>query len=231
MLDNAYRTTGISAGAALNLSGAQYDANGNLFRRSNNGIAEIYGYDSLNRLTTADGAFGARGYQYDDNGNRLGKQVDGSPVTYTYGPASNRQATVDGITVALDDNGNILNDGNYQYGFTAHNRLSQASAATTVVARYRYNGLGQRTAKTVGDRTVYFRYGLSGELLVELDDAGVVRKEYIYLNGQPLALLAAASTAPAGPPQEHILDNGDAAFSVTGNWTGSTGVAGYLHLR
>ncbi len=53
-----------------------YDANGN--PTSVNSGQETYGYDDVNRLTTAGGPFGTLSYSYDQVGNRLGRGIFGS---------------------------------------------------------------------------------------------------------------------------------------------------------
>ena len=55
---------------------------------------------------------------------------------------------------------------------------------------YTYNGLGQRTSKIVAGSSLTFTYGLNGELLSESD--GTTTLDYVYLNGQPLAVIDAA---------------------------------------
>ncbi|MBI3560575.1 MAG: RHS domain-containing protein, partial [Gammaproteobacteria bacterium] len=48
--------------------------------------------------------------------------------------------------------------------------------------------LNQRITKTVNGITTTYVYGLNGELLAELDPAGVTQVEYYYLNGVPVAV-------------------------------------------
>ena len=191
IVDSAYRASGISAGIALDLSGIQYDANDNLALRNSNGVAESYGYDNLNRLETADGAFGTRGYQYDANGNRLEREENGVLTPYSYEPGANRMAAIDDVSIALDANGNTLGNGNQTYAYSVHNRLVEASDTTGLLGQYRYNGLGQRTSKTSNSETINYTYGLNGELLVEFNTANQSGKEYIYLGDRLLAMLSA----------------------------------------
>ncbi|MBI3560569.1 MAG: RHS domain-containing protein [Gammaproteobacteria bacterium] len=48
--------------------------------------------------------------------------------------------------------------------------------------------MNQRITKTVNGITTTYVYGLNGELLAELDPAGVTQVEYYYLNGVPVAV-------------------------------------------
>ena len=76
--------------------------------------------------------------------------------------------------------------------YTADNRLASVPAK----ADYKYNGLGQRVYRLVkvpgaigqGSKRSYI-YGRRGELLAELGPTGQVTREYVYLNGEPLAML------------------------------------------
>ena len=66
-------------------------------------------------------------------------------------------------------------------------------------AEYVHNGLGQRVIKAVsGGDTIHFHYGLGGELLLESRTDGSTVREYVYLNGRPLAMLADGT--PDGTP-------------------------------
>ena len=59
----------------------------------------------------------------------------------------------------------------------------------TLMASFAYNGLGQRVAKARPDGSgESFLYGTDGALLAETDQAGTVLVEYLYLNGQLLAI-------------------------------------------
>jgi len=65
-----------------------------------------------------------------------------------------------------------------------------------VQARYTYNGRGERVKKEAGDEGVYFHYDLNGRLLAETEAEGQTLKEYLYLEGMPLAMVAMQTTKP-----------------------------------
>lgn len=192
-LDSAYRLTAISIPGVISVNGMDYDGNGNLTRRYFNSTAENFSYDALDRLDTASGLFGNRDYDHDKNGNRT-RLVENSLATgYGYTSGSNRLASETAWSYTRDPNGNttarLAADGQgWQYGYTRHNRLASATWRGQLKASYAYNGLGQRTSKTGASQTDY-RYGTDGALLAELDASGNVMREYIHLNGQPLAML------------------------------------------
>ncbi|HEY9199455.1 MAG TPA: RHS repeat-associated core domain-containing protein [Gammaproteobacteria bacterium] len=185
--DTAYRMQSQSIPGVLALSYPQYDANGNLSTRADTLTSsnESYAYDALDRLDSASGPFGARDYGYDKNGNRTA--LDGT--TYAYTPNSNRLDSIGSTDVLLDANGNTLNKGAWTFDYSAHNRLTAAHVDGTLAATYAYNALGQRIAKTKPDGTGrHFLYGADGTLLAETDVDGNLFNEYIYLDGQPLAV-------------------------------------------
>ncbi len=62
---------------------------------------------------------------------------------------------------------------------------------------YTYNSLNQRTQKLASGTTTNYVYGLNGLLYGEYTSAGALAREYIYLNGQPLAQVNTGSPETA----------------------------------
>jgi RHS repeat-associated protein len=60
-------------------------------------------------------------------------------------------------------------------------------------ATYTYNAYNQRTKKVTGGVTTHYVYGPGGLMLGEYTTAGVMNREYVYLNGAPLAQVTAGS--------------------------------------
>ena len=191
--DTAYRLVRQLIPSVLQLDYLNYDANGNLGQRDASGtgpvVSDFYTYDSLDRIDAAAGAFGSGwDYDYDRNGNRI-MGNEGRPVSLGYETNSNRLDQFGSNDVILDVAGNTLVKGNWSYGYTVHQRLHSASHAGELVVDYAYNGLGQRITKNIsagsGRR---FLYGPDGKLMVEMDSGGTILMEYIWLNGQVLAV-------------------------------------------
>lgn len=252
-LDSAYRLTSQTVSNTLDLGYTAYDANGNLESRTGTANANAsFVYDTLNRLVTAGGVFGSRDYVYDLNGNRITLVSDGTTTSYGYSPNSNRLVTETGWTYTRDANGNttgrLKSDGSGEgrsYDYNSHNRLVSVTDHRLVTSgkgrkkttslqdiplvSYLYNGLGQRYEKRVeGSNPLEFRYGTDGALLAELDGAGGVIREYVYLNTQLLAVLDPGA-APAGNGAEIIIDNGDAPPGWTARNGNKSYGTGYLY--
>ena len=107
------------------------------------------------------------------------------------------------------DGGNAGNAGavgsadSFIYG--ENNRLKEAGIGGSPLATYSYNGRGERVKK-LGTATTYYYYDSNGQLIAELDGSGNTVREYVYLGGQPLALITAGNvytihTDHLGTPQ------------------------------
>lgn len=230
-LDTAYRLATQSVPGVLERGYTRYDGNGNLETWTDAlfGGGSNFAYDTLNRLDSGSGFFGARDYDYDLNGNRTQLVSDGATTNYGYIPQTNRLNIAGGWSYTLDTNGNTTHklaaDGlGLVYTYNSHNRMvAVAERSITGSARkgknmkpvigdvmqvaYDYNGLGQRVIKTLADGAVtQFLYGTGGLLMAELDGTGVVMREYVYLDDQLLAVLDPQG-AQAYPAADVIVDN------------------------
>ena len=138
-------------------------------------IEITYLYDPLHRLTQADDSSGSYfHYTYDSNGNRLTETIPAGTKTSSYDVA-NRLISVDGVSYAWDDNGNLANNGVYQYEYDHANRLTKVkNQAEATLATFTYNGLGDRIAE---DNT-HFVLDLNAGLTQVLQD-----ETYMYLYG------------------------------------------------
>ena len=196
--DTAYRLQAQSTPGVQAIDYPQYDANGNLRQRTNSLSAQSdsFSYDALDRLDIAAGGFGTRDYDYDKNGNRTRLNRNAAVTNYTYNANSNRLAGATNTSVQLDAAGNTTFYGNRYHVYTPGNRLRETHLNWQLQGSYVYNGLGQRLNKTAAGKTTRFGYGLDGALLVE-SSTGRTR-EYIYLDGQPLAVLDSVAVADAG---------------------------------
>ena len=102
------------------------------------------------------------------------------------------------------------------------NRLHAVSDGVGTLGTYTYNGRGERVKKAAGATVTYYQYDVSGQLLAESDDDGNTLREYVYFNGMAVALIDVTGSG-AGT----VMDNDGCGFSVDGDWTRESTVAGY----
>lgn len=161
---------------------------------------QSYTYDANNRLTgaTLGGFPGVLSYVYDFNGNRTSFGNNGTTLTNSYAPSSNRLQSYEIAPGAAADPvwdaaGNLINDGQgLALAYDAKDRLAQANA-TGLSVSYAYDALGQRVEKNVQSGSnpgiERYVYDTSGLLLGVYDANGHPIEETAYLDDQrPVAL-------------------------------------------
>ncbi len=152
---------------------------------------QLFSYDPLDRLETAQGNYGNLAYSYDPVGNRTTETNPTGTNTYSYDTNSQQLDSITGntnSTLSYDANGNLITQDSTTYSYSDLNRLAQATnnGQTT---DYLYNGRGERTVKQGQTSTTLYHYDQSGLLLAETDEQGNSIRDYVYLNGQRLAIL------------------------------------------
>jgi RHS repeat-associated protein len=167
--DKNYQISAISAGAILNRTYTP-DNVGNIKLISDqldSTRSQSFDYDDLYRLSrTRTGASAAQD-------------------SYHYYAGTNRLQTVTGDHAELiqyDADGNTTS------------RIPGAAnpiPAITDPADYTYNSSGQRAIKDAANDVIY-HYDLSGQLIAETDATGTMLKAYVWLHGQPLAMINGA---------------------------------------
>ena len=94
-------------------------------------------------------------------------------------------------SIDVDVNGNVTNDGRYEYVWNAFDQLTEVkTTAGATVATYKYDENGRRIYSNVDRKETYYRYdGTSNRVLFEEDAEGEIIKAYTYDdNGQPLTM-------------------------------------------
>ncbi|XLZ72015.1 hypothetical protein ABT364_08620 [Massilia sp. SR12] len=79
---------------------------------SNESSSTTYGYDTLDRLTSAVSPSAGISYAYDKVGNRLQKVINSSVTNSSYAVNSNRLIQVGTQAIVTDANGSITDKGN-----------------------------------------------------------------------------------------------------------------------
>jgi RHS repeat-associated protein len=133
-------------------------------------FTQTFGYDRLNRLTSAGEKLGAtqtwsQTYNYDQFGNIWMPPSTGLPA-YGAMPSSNiYNAKNQDPNLAYDQAGNQTALGALMLSYDANNR--QTVATNTLgggTATYQYDGLGQRVAKALPAQTTVYVYDAFGQL-------------------------------------------------------------------
>jgi len=130
-------------------------------------------------------------FNYDDVGNRP-SVVDGATVSYT-ADSMNQYSAVGGVPLlGYDDNGNLTDDGMYDYVYNKENQLTEIKDGVPTVATYEYDLLGRRIKKTVGG--VVTKYAWAGSSIVaEYNGSDVLQRRFVYAGlDQPVVMITAA---------------------------------------
>jgi RHS repeat-associated protein len=191
----------VSSATQINQAGYAYNPVGNRTSLTDRRGAQAFGYDQLDRLTSASHPLLAtpQAFAYDAVGNRT---TGGSVVN-----AGNQLTADANFAYQYDDNGNLtrktfLATGNFtQYTYDAENRLTKAedfaagNPTAFATSTYRYDGLGRRIEKVANGQTK--RYIYDGEdILLEYDGANVLQARYTHGPGidEPIAVTKGGST-------------------------------------
>ena len=180
--------------APINQAAYAYNPVGNRTSLTDRRGSQAFGYDTLDRLTSASHPLLAtpQAFAYDAVGNRT---TGGSVVNV------GNQLTADiNFGYQYDDNGNLtrktlLATGNFtSYTYDAENRLTKVeefaagNPTAALTSTYRYDGLGRRIEKVANGQTT--RYIYDGEdILLEYDGANVLQARYTHGPGidEPLS--------------------------------------------
>ena len=155
--------------------------------------SNTYGYDALDRLTSATTPTTPYSYSYDAVGNRLSKTVGAGSDTYAYSSTSNRIASITPASgpprsFVFDPNGSTTADGNNTYAYDTRGRMVQATSSLGTTT-YQVNALGQRVRKTNTSGDTVFHYDTRGHLIAETDPGGGVKREIFYLGDIPVGVV------------------------------------------
>ncbi|MGH9692796.1 MAG: RHS repeat domain-containing protein, partial [Bryobacteraceae bacterium] len=160
--------------------------------------SNTYGYDALDRLTSAVTPTTSYGYGYDAVGNRTSKTVGAGSDTYAYSPTSNRIASITPSSgpvrsFIFDANGSTTDDANNTYSYDVRGRMVSATSSVGTTT-YQVNALGQRVRKTNSSSDTVFTYDSRGHLIAESTAVGALIREYVWLGDMPLAISNASGT-------------------------------------
>ncbi|MGD0222420.1 MAG: SBBP repeat-containing protein [Terriglobia bacterium] len=154
--------------------GYALDAVGNRTKEAVNGVAEAFGYDGLNELTSAQLGPLTSAWTYDAVGNRLKQTSPVGATSYTY-DAGDRLLTAGQTKFTYDNNGNQITktSGSLKWTNTydAANRLIKA-LGYGVNSTFGYDGDGNRIAQTNGPGSYSYLNDVAAALPVVLNEQG-----------------------------------------------------------
>ncbi len=149
-------------------------------------------------------------WTYDANGNRLSENNTGAVSTYAYPSTANALSSITlGGAVrafAYDAAGNVLTDSRtgalgMTFQYDPEGRLASAvQPATGNGGAYAYDAFGLLSSRTVNQSgspstTTLYVYDLKGHVIAETDTSGVTRREYIWMDDLPVAVIAGVTTS------------------------------------
>lgn len=179
-----YWPSTLNAGGVLNLT-YDYYATGDVSAISDarSGMNQSFTYDTLGRLTGANGPWGTGSFTFDPAGNRLSKSVGGNQ-TFQYSSQNHL------LSASYDTKGNIIGDGVGTYTFDSLDRMSSATVGS-VTTNYDYDVDAWRVRKTGPGGTNYYVRGIGGTLLAEYQEAcqgqPQLVREYVYAGSRLIA--------------------------------------------
>jgi RHS repeat-associated protein len=158
-----------------------YNDAGDIIQNIDQSGAHVYGYDALDRLTSASyPATGNESYAYDAVGNRTSSHRS---ANYSYQPF-NRLTNTDTASYLYENNGNLISKsdgaGTTQLQWDFENHLTQAVTPASGGVSYKYDALGRRiqNAPSNGASTNFTYDG--EDVAQDKTSAGVITE---YLNG------------------------------------------------
>lgn len=154
-------------------------------------------YDSVDRLTTANGAWGNGSIGYDALGNIKSKNIGAFRLAYNYNTATNKLSSTSGIannTYQYDLYGNIKSDGTKTYSFDDASNMVSATGGVNLANTYDGNNI---LVKSIKDGlATYHLYDQAYNLMGEYNASGNMRKEYVRLNGKNVAIITEVPAKP-----------------------------------
>ncbi len=183
-LQSAGETYSYSYDDAFRIIGIANTAKGNL--------SWSYGYDSLDRLSSANTSALSESWTYDANGNRL-TQGGTYPMALVISPTSNQitsgSSVFGGGTGTYDASGNTTQIQGNTASYNGAGRMSSANF-NGATAQFIYNALGERIYKNAsGSGVTLFMYDEGHHLIGEYGNSGNLIEETVWMDDTPVATL------------------------------------------
>ena len=182
---------------AVNSIRYRYDAESRIVSKSDSSGTWSYSYDKAGRLiravqTSNDGStvLHSEEYAYDSAGNRLSSVIDGETKLYSY-DNRNRIVSCNDFAYRYDADGNLLEDEERVYTWTAGNRvLSETLKSSGQTWTHGYDALGNRVQVETDGVVTTYTVDANGNVLAEYVNGIFVRS---YIQGNQLAAFVDAN--------------------------------------
>jgi RHS repeat-associated protein len=166
---------------------------------TNSALSWTYGYDLLDRLTSAGVSGTSFGWTYDANGNRL-TQTGTDEWTLNVRSTNNQITSTTGTqarTYTYDAAGNSLTYLTNTFTYSDSDRMKTVKVGSSTTT-YVINALGQRIKKSGGSAgTVLYMYDEAGHTLGEYTSTGALTEETIWLGDTPVAIIIPSGSTVA----------------------------------
>ena len=207
-----------------------YDPNGNI--SSVTDLAggprnKSFGYDALNRLTSANaaGLWGTQAYTYDALNNLRTLQSGSQTSTYNYDTTNKLTSISSGgstlTSYLYDTRGNVTGKNATTLVFDQKNQLTQIAGSDT----YAYDASGRRVSKAAGGATTYYFYSHAGQLLYQWAPGLAQSTDFIYLGSK---LVGDNESIVLGAPATVGFDANPNNGSYTVSWGAVPGAISYV---
>lgn len=147
-----------------------------------------YTFDSAGRLTNvAKNSVNITTNSYDSNSNRTSGTIDGKSFTATY-DNQDRMLAFGSRTYTYNSNGDLTSvqessGATKTFTYDVFGNLLSTSGYSGKTYAYHTDGLNRRVAKFANSTGVArFLYDPHGRVVAQLDESGVVQKEFVYAN-------------------------------------------------
>jgi RHS repeat-associated protein len=168
-----------------------YDGTANVLNISNaidSKYNRVLGYDALNRLISASGAWGAGAISYDGKGNILAQSFGSNNLTYSYNSSNQLTSTSGSNTYnfTYDVWGNVISNGKNTFTYDQAHNLRCIDCGKNSVTKFEYDASHYRVKKRMFAYNTYYFYSQAGQLILEYIP-GVWARQYYYLAGKQVA--------------------------------------------
>ena len=157
---------------------------------ANSALSWSYGYDALDRLTSASTSTITDGWTYDANGNRLSQTGTNASAFYITSGTNQLSSTTGSLvrTYVYNAAGMTTAYGSNTFGYNDRGRMMGVTVGSTTTS-YLYNALGQLIEKATGSSGNVYMYDEAGHILGEYDGSGNLIEETVWLGDIPVATL------------------------------------------